>query len=232
MGVKIKWESAIKPLIKKYRKKSHPLKHHNLYECMVMVILSAQSSDDYINKIAPALFDEFPDLNSLAKAKDEQVYPFVKGVIGHVKKIKYLTDIAKQLKSNKNIPVTMEALVALPGIGRKSANVIMREAGVKAEGIVVDLHTVRVATRLGISKSDDPKKIEQDCMKKIEEKDWGEAGMAMSFLGREICRPKPLCPECLMNDVCVFYLKGGYEKLQKELTKGKKSGGVRKKGRW
>ncbi|MBP9797104.1 MAG: endonuclease III, partial [Chitinophagales bacterium] len=119
MGVKIKWESAIKPLIKKYRKNPHPLKNHNLYECMVMVILSAQSSDDYINKIAPTLFDEFPDLNSLAKAKDEQVYPFVKGVIGHVKKIKYLTDIAKQLKSNKNIPVTMEALVALPGIGRK-----------------------------------------------------------------------------------------------------------------
>ena len=95
----------------------------------------------------------------------------------------------KVLKRNENIPITMDALIALPGIGRKSANVIMREAGVEAEGIVVDLHTVRVATRLGIFKSEDPKKIEQDCMKKIDEKDWGEAGMAVSFLSREICRP-------------------------------------------
>ena len=140
-------------------------------------------------------------------------------------------EIARQLKRNDIIPITMDALITLPGIGRKSANVIMREAGVEAEGIVVDLHTTRVAARLGISKSDDPKKIEQDCMKKIDEKDWSEAGMAMSFLGREICRPKPLCPECLMNDVCQFYLKGGYEKLHKELAKGKKAG-VRKKGRW
>ncbi len=232
MSEKIKWEIAIKPLLKKYRKKPHPLKHSNLYECMVMVILSAQSSDDFINKLAPDLFEKFPDLTSISKVEDEKVYPYVKGVISYIKKTKYITDIAKQLKSNKNIPLTMDALIALPGIGRKSANVIMREAGVKAEGIVVDLHTARIATRLGISKADDPKKIEQDCMKKISEKDWSEAGMAMSFLGREICRPKPFCPECLMNDVCQFYLKGGYEKLQKELAKGKKSGSVRKKGRW
>ena len=231
MPAKINWEIAIKPLLKKYKKKPHPLQHHNLYECLVMVILSAQSSDDYINKIAPALFDEFPNLSAMAKSSDEQIYPFVKGVVGHAKKIKYLLEIARQLKRNENIPITMDALIALPGIGRKSANVIMREAGVEAEGIVVDLHTTRVATRLGISKSDDPKKIEQDCMKKIDGKDWSEAGMAMSFLGREICRPKPLCPECLMNDVCQFYLKGGYEKLQKELAKGKKAG-VWKKGRW
>lgn len=231
MPVKINWEVAIKPLLKKYKKKPHPLQHNNLYECLVMVVLSAQSSDDYINKIAPALFDEFPNLSAMAKASDEDIYPFVKGVVGHAKKIKYLLEIARQLKRNENIPITMDALIALPGIGRKSANVIMREAGVEAEGIVVDLHTTRVATRLGISKSDDPKKIEQDCMKKIDEKDWSEAGMAMSFLGREICRPKPLCPECLMNEVCQFYLKGGYEKLQKELAKGKKAG-VWKKGRW
>ena len=231
MPAKINWEIAIKPLLKKYKKKPHPLQHHNLYECLVMVVLSAQSSDDYINKIAPPLFDEFPNLSAMAKSSDEQIYPFVKGVIGHVKKIKYLLEIARQLKRNDNIPITMDALIALPGIGRKSANVIMREAGVEAEGIVVDLHTVRVAARLGITKSDDPKKIEQDCMKKIDGKDWSEAGMAMSFLGREICRPKPLCPECLMNEVCQFYLKGGYEKMQKELAKGKKAG-VRKKGRW
>ncbi len=88
MPAKINWEIAIKPLLKKYRKKPHPLQHHNLYECLVMVVLSAQSSDDYINKIAPAQFDEFPNLSAMAKANDEDIYPFVKGVVGHAKKNK------------------------------------------------------------------------------------------------------------------------------------------------
>lgn len=239
MPAKSQWNEYIKPLIKKYRHKQHPLQYANIYECMVMVILSAQSNDDYINKLAPALFEKFPTLTSLSKTEDEKVYPYVKGVISYIKKTKYITDIAKQLKSNKNIPLTLDELVALPGIGRKSANVIVREAGVKAEGIMVDLHVVRVAERLGLTKSDNPKIIEQDCMKKIDEKDWSEAGMAMSFLGREICRPKPLCPDCLMNSVCQFYLKGNYEKLQKQIAKAKtqkgnnlKSETKKRKGRW
>ena len=100
----------------------------------------------------------------------------------------------------------MEDLTALSGIGRKSANVIMREAGVKAEGIMVDLHVVRVAQRLGIASSADPKKIEQQIMEVIPQSDWGETGMAISFLGRETCRPShPEHEECVMSSVCAFY---------------------------
>ncbi|MDQ3683899.1 MAG: hypothetical protein M3352_12635 [Bacteroidota bacterium] len=121
-------------------------------------------------------------------------------------KSKWLSAIAKQIKKDKNIPLTMEELTALPGIGRKSANVIMREAGVKAEGVMVDLHVVRVAQRLGIATSADPKKIEQQIMEVIPQSDWGETGMAISFLGRETCRPShPQHEECVMSSVCEYY---------------------------
>jgi endonuclease-3 len=114
--------------------------------------------------------------------------------------------LSGSIKEDKNIPTTLEALTKLPGIGRKSANVIMREAGVKAEGIIVDLHVVRVAPRLGIAEGKDPKKLEKQMMEVLTPKDWGDAGMAISFLGREICRPKnPKCPDCVMKKVCGYY---------------------------
>ena len=100
----------------------------------------------------------------------------------------------------------MEELIELPGIGRKSANVIMREAGVKAEGVIVDLHVLRVAPRLGIAAGTDPKKIEKQIMEQIPEKDWGQIGMAISFLGRETCRPtNPKCNECVVAKSCAYF---------------------------
>lgn len=94
----------------------------------------------------------------------------------------------------------------MPGIGRKSANVIMREAKVKAEGVIVDLHVVRVAPRIGAASGTDPKKIEKQIMEVIDEKDWGEIGMAISFLGRETCRPtNPKCGECVVNNACEYF---------------------------
>ena len=122
------------------------------------------------------------------------------------KKTAWLLEIASTIKEDKNIPTTLEELTTLPGIGRKSANVIMREMGVKPEGVIVDLHVVRVAPRMGIAKGTDPKKLEKQMMEVLTQKDWGEAGMAISFLGREICRPKnPKCSECVMNKVCEYY---------------------------
>ncbi len=182
----INWGLSIQPLLKKYKKKKHPLEYESIYQLMVMVVLSAQTSDKLINSIAPELFKDFPDMASLTRATPESLYPRISKVIGFRKKAEWLLKIAKIIKTDKNIPVTMEALTELPGIGRKSANVIMLEAGVKLEGVMVDLHVVRVAPRLGIAKGDDPKLIEQQIMKKIPEKDWG-VGMAISFLGRDTC---------------------------------------------
>jgi endonuclease-3 len=206
MANKVDWAEALKPLIKKYKGKQHPLDYNSIYQLLVMVVLSAQDSDRHINSLAPELFKAFPDMEALSHATPEMLFKYVGKVRNFGNKAKWLTTIAKQIKKDKNIPLTMEELVALPGIGRKSANVILREAGKKAEGVMVDLHVVRVAQRLGIATSADPKKIEQQIMEVIPQSDWGEAGMAISFLGREICRPShPQHEECVMTSVCAYY---------------------------
>jgi len=206
MPTKTDWVQAIKPLIKKYKGKKHPLEYKNIYQLLVMVVLSAQDSDKHINSLAPELFKAFPDMESLSKATPEMLFKYVGEVRNFSNKTKWLTEIADTIKEDKNIPVTMDELVALKGIGRKSANVILREAGQKAEGVMVDLHVVRVAQRLGIATSADPKKIEQQIMEVIPQEDWGETGMAISFLGRLTCRPShPQHEECVMSSVCEFY---------------------------
>jgi endonuclease-3 len=206
MAAKTNWSEAIKPLLKKYKGKKHPLDYKNTYQLLVSVILSAQDSDKHINEVAPKFFTAYPNLESLSRASPESLFQYIGKVRNFGNKAKWIVEIAQQLKADKNIPKTMDELTALPGIGRKSANVIMRESGVKAEGVIVDLHVVRVAPRLGIASGTDPKKIEKQIMEEIPSKDWGEIGMAISFLGREICRPtNPKHQECPMNTVCEYY---------------------------
>ena len=206
MSETVDWSKALKPLIKKYKGKKHPLEYKSIYQLLIMVILSAQDTDKNINALAPEFFKAFPNLKSLNKATEEMLVPFISKVRGHRKKANWIITIANQIKSDKNIPLTMEGLVALPGIGRKSANVILREAGKEAEGVMVDLHVVRVAPRLGIATGTDPKKIEQQIMEQIPQSQWGEAGMAMSFLGRETCRPAhPHHDDCIMKNFCKYF---------------------------
>ena len=204
MSTSINWPEAIKPLLKKYEGKKHPLDYENIYQLLVMVVLSAQDSDRNINKLAPKLFETFPDMHSLSEATAENLYPFISKVRNFGNKTKWLIEIAGQVKEDRNIPLTQDELTALPGIGRKSANVILREAGKPPEGVMVDLHVVRVAPRLGIASGTDPKKIEKQIMEVLPKSEW-DAGMAMSFLGREICRPEPKCEICLMRPVCAYY---------------------------
>ncbi|MEL1252389.1 endonuclease III [Flavobacterium sp. DGU38] len=201
------WENDLKPILKKYKGKKHPLNYKNTYQLLVMVVLSAQDSDANINNIAPALFAEFPTLKSLSKTDKDSFIPYISKVRNHATKAEWLLEIAKTIKNDDNIPLTMNGLTALKGLGRKSANVILRETHQPAEGIITDLHVIRVAPRLGIVKeSKDGNKIEKQLMEVLPKKIWSEIGMAISFLGREICRPKPKCEECLLKDCCEYYL--------------------------
>jgi endonuclease-3 len=168
------WTEKLKPILTKYKGQKHPLEYHNLYQLMVMVVLSAQDSDANINKIAPALFDAYPNMVSLAVANEEALFPYISEVRNFGTKAKWLLEIAKTVQNDANIPLTMEGLVALKGIGRKSAHVI---------------------------------KAEKQLMQVLPKEIWGEIGMAISFLGREICRPQPKCPECPINSICQYYKK-------------------------
>ena len=204
MPPKINWPEAIKPLIKKYKGKKHPLDYENTYQLLVGVVLSAQDSDRHINQLAPKLFEAFPNMEALSHATPETLFPFIGSVRNYANKTKWLIALAQKIKKDSNIPLILDELTELPGIGRKSANVIKREAGAPAEGVIVDLHVVRVAPRLSIATGTDPKKIEKQIMETLPQNEW-DAGMAMSFLGREICRPQPNCEICLMKPVCAFY---------------------------
>jgi endonuclease-3 len=206
MPSKTDWPKAIRPLLKKYKGQQHPLEYRNVYQLIVMVVLAAQSTDEGVNKLAPELFRTFPDMQALSTATPETLFPYISKVRNFGNKAKWLVAMAQKIKKDSNIPRDLDALTELPGIGRKSANVILRESGAPAAGIMVDLHTLRVAPRLGISKETDPKKMEKQLMTILPPKEW-DAGMAMSFLGREICRPKPECEICLMKKVCAYYKK-------------------------
>ncbi|MGD0589361.1 MAG: endonuclease III [Bacteroidota bacterium] len=200
------WNLHLQPLFKKYGNRRHPLEYKNKYQLVVMVVLSAQTTDVMVNKLAPELFKKFPSLKHLATANPEDLYSFIKSVRGFRKKADWLVRIAKALVDHKDIPLTIEELIELPGIGRKSANVIIREAGGAPQGIFVDLHVLRVVPRLGITKEEKPEKIEKVLMEIIPEKHWHAAGMSFSYLGRELCRPTdPTCTQCMLKKICQYY---------------------------
>ncbi|MDP2162076.1 MAG: endonuclease III [Flavobacterium sp.] len=203
------WKEELTPLINQYKGKKHPLDYQNAYQLLVMVVLSAQDSDANINKIAPELFKNFPNMEVLAASNTESLFPFISKVRNFATKANWLIQIAKTVKEDKNIPTNLESLTALKGIGRKSANIILRETNQKAEGIIADLHVIRVAPRIGLT--DDSKngiKIEKQLMKILPPEIWNEIGMAISFLGRETCRPtNPKCEECIVNSYCNYFNK-------------------------
>jgi endonuclease-3 len=200
------WHLSLQPLFKKYGKRQHPLEYKNTYQLVVMVVLSAQTTDALVNKIAPEFFKTFPSLKHLSSANPEDLYSFIKSVRGFRKKADWLVRIAQGLTNHKVIPLTIEELTELPGIGRKSANVIIREAGGKPQGVFVDLHVLRVVPRLGITKETTAEKIEKVLIEIIPKKQWHAAGMSFSYLGRELCRPtEPTCFECMLKKVCQYH---------------------------
>lgn len=207
--MEINWAQALEPLFAQYRKRKHPLDYQNRYQLVVMVILSAQDSDKHINELAPKIFAAYPTMNALSHATEADLQQHIGSVRNWGNKAKWLIKLAQAVVEDENIPRTMDTLTKLPGLGRKSANVIIRESGDPAEGVIVDLHVLRVAPRLGIADEKDaakPEKIEKQIMAAVAPEHWNEVGMAISFLGREICRPtNPKCTECIMSPVCVYY---------------------------
>lgn len=200
------WSEIFKPLIEKYRNHRHPLHYGNIYQLFVMVILSAQDRDDHINSLAPTLFDKYPTVNALAEANENDLTQLLQSVRYHSNKIQWILQTVRIISDKGYIPETMKELTTLPGIGRKSANVLLREMGKPAEGVLVDLHVLRVAPRLGITKAKAADTIEKDIMKNIPKSIWADAGLSLSFLGREICRPSnPKHNQCLLAESCNWY---------------------------
>ena len=177
----------------------------NPYELVVATILSAQCTDERVNMVTPVLFKRYPDAESLAGAKQEDVEEIVKTTGFFRNKAKNLIAMARALveRHGGEVPRTMEELVLLPGVGRKTGNVILGNAYGINEGVTVDTHVLRLAERLGLAKGDDAVKVEQTLMPLFPRERWGMLSHLLIFHGRRTCDArKPRCGECTLADVC------------------------------
>ncbi len=188
-----------------FGKVSCPLHYTKDYELCIAVILSAQCTDDRVNLVTPALFEKFKTLESFANAKLTDIEKLIFSTGFYKNKSKSIRGFAEKLISDfdSKLPKTIEELTSLPGVGRKTANVILNEIFQISEGVVVDTHVKRLSGVWKLTKEKDPVKIEKDLMKKFDYTHWLNISLYMVFLGRKFCKAhKTECDFCPLNQIC------------------------------
>jgi endonuclease-3 len=185
------------------------LVHRNAFELLVATILSAQSTDARVNIVTPALFGKYPTAKALAAAKTPELEKLILSTGFFRQKSKSLIGMSKMLvdEHGGRVPADMAALTKLPGVGRKTANVVLGHA-LGVPGLPVDRHVLRVANRIGLVKSDDPVRVESQLSEMLPPARWTRASDVLILHGRRICKPKPLCPRCNVRPDCDFYRTG------------------------
>ena len=182
------------------------LHYRNPFELLVATVLSAQSTDQRVNMVTPALFARYPDPRAFAAATPETLETLIRSTGFFRQKAKALIGIANALVTahDGKVPANMNQLVSLPGVGRKTANVVLGHA-LDVPGLPVDRHVLRVANRIGIAESDDPEVVETQLCAALPPERWTLASDVQILHGRRICRPKPLCDQCFVRDDCDYY---------------------------
>jgi endonuclease-3 len=181
------------------------LDHRNPYQLLVATILAAQSTDKMINTVTPGLFARYPDASALARADQGELEQMVHSTGFFRMKAKHLIEMARAVveRHGGRIPDTMEALCALPGVARKTANVVLGCAFGKNEGFIVDTHVTRVAGRLGLTRETEPEKIERDLMALVPQDQWTPFANRLIWHGRRVCHAKkPDCEHCALAPMC------------------------------
>jgi endonuclease-3 len=198
------------PIIFKRLAKAYPDAHCELdfaspYQLLVATILSAQCTDKRVNMVTPALFERYPNAELMAMADPREVEELIKPTGFFRNKTRSLLGMAGGLldRFGGSVPDRMEDLVTLPGVGRKTANVILGTAFEKPAGVVVDTHVGRLSRRLGLTRLSDPVKVEAVLMKLFPRKNWTLLSHLLIFHGRRVCvARRPRCAECVLNDLC------------------------------
>lgn len=179
------------------------LNFSNPYETLVATILSAQCTDKQVNKVTPAVFAQYPDVVSMAAASVEDLYPLVKSC-GFKSKAGHIIDACRMIVAQYGgeVPSTLEELVTLPGVGRKTANVVLAFA-FNIPALPVDTHVFRVSNRLGLVDASTVEETERQLMQVIPKEDWQEAHHWLIFHGRRVCKAqRPMCEVCTLHDLC------------------------------
>ena len=205
---KAKKEAALAKLEEMYPEAKAELVFSNPYEMLVATMLSAQCTDKQVNKVTPAVFARYPDANTMADAKEEDLYPMVKSC-GFKSKAGNIIAACRKIREEHGgqVPDSMEALTALPGVGRKTANVVLYNAfGIPA--FAVDTHVFRVSNRIGLCRAYTVEETEKQMTRLIPHEKWGNAHHWLIWHGRRVCKAqRPLCAECGLKDLC-DYAKG------------------------
>lgn len=197
-------EQILDQLEKTYPDAECALDHQNVYQLIVAVALSAQTTDKSVNLVTPALFDAYPDAVSLASAEPEEVSEYIKRIGMYKTKAKNIVGMAKMLveKHGGQVPEDYDSLVALPGVGRKTANVVL-SVGFGHQRIAVDTHVFRVANRIGLVSEKDVLKTELALMDCVPEERWSRTHHSLIFHGRNCCAArKPDCENCSIGELC------------------------------
>ncbi len=195
----------IKRLEGEYDRPGTALKFNNPFELLVAVVLSAQCTDDRVNKITPTLFKRFPGPKEMAEAGLEEVEELVRSCSFFRNKAKNIHAAARMIveRFGGKVPDNMEDLIKLPGVARKTANVVLYNAFGKNEGIAVDTHVKRLVKRLGICDEKNPVKIEKELMEIVPREYWGPVTYLLIEHGRRVCKAKnPDCAHCVLRDIC------------------------------
>ncbi len=206
MDRKAKTTEILKRLKKEYSSKPGTVLHFRTpLELLVATIMSAQTTDVLVNKVTEQLFKKYRSAGDYARSTPEQIALDIKPVNFYNNKGKNIHRMANMLieKFKGAVPKTMEELVALPGVARKTANIVLSAAYGINEGIAVDTHVIRLSNRLGLTKHDDPVKIEQDLMAMTPKPDWNNLAYLLIFHGRAVCQAKkPKHDQCVLFDIC------------------------------
>ncbi|HSX09969.1 MAG TPA: endonuclease III [Candidatus Saccharimonadales bacterium] len=200
-----KVKELIKRLSKLYPNPKTALNHENAWQLLVATMMAAQTTDKLVNTLTPDLFKKFPTIKAMADAQVEDISELIKKVNFHSNKAKNIKAAAQMImeKYNGEVPQTMEELDALPGVARKTANVVLGDAFGKSYGIVVDTHVIRLSNKLGLTTQKDPVKIEQDLMEIVPKDQWRYFGHYLTYFGREYCPARPhACDDCPLKELC------------------------------
>jgi endonuclease-3 len=204
----------IKPIIRLLRKRygaaRTALEFRSPLEILVATILAAQSTDKLVNTVTPALFRKYPTAESFAGADPAELEGMIRSTGFFRNKAKHIIGAARRIVEayGGRVPDSLEELVTLPGVARKTANIVLSAGYGRAEGIAVDTHALRLSQRLGLSRHDDPVKVERDLMALVPPGDWLDFNFLLVDHGRAICQArKPNCPECFLRRLCPSAVK-------------------------
>ena len=195
----------LKRLDQLYPEVTCALTHSSAWELLVATILSAQSTDVNVNRVTPELFRKYPTVEAFAALEPEQLQPDIRSTGFFRNKSKSVVGAAKKIVADfgGQVPMNMNDLLTLPGVARKTANVVLGTWGKIADGVVVDTHVHRISRRLELTTNDDPQKIEQDLMRIIPRERWILFSHQVIWHGRKLCfARKPKCVDCLLEDIC------------------------------